>query len=99
MLHQTERGQAGLNWPSGTPICLAVQANVVPKWDKCGFSECCAALRRRHVSGLGWMSQWWQHTFVFDGVLSHVAPVSGSIGCWPPLPNECPVKYSRPIIE
>lgn len=26
---------SGLNWPSGATICLAVQPDMLPKWDKC----------------------------------------------------------------
>lgn len=33
-LNQAERGQAGLNWPWGGPICLATKSNMVPKWYK-----------------------------------------------------------------
>lgn len=56
MLNQTERGQAGLNWPSSTPICLASQSNMVPKWDKCRIVKLFVALRHGHGFGLGFMS-------------------------------------------
>lgn len=56
MLNQTERGQRGLNWPSGTPICLATQSNMVPKWDKCRIIKFFVASRRGHVFSLGFMS-------------------------------------------
>lgn len=41
MLSQTERGQAGLNWPSGATVCLAVQPDMLPKWEKCEMVMLC----------------------------------------------------------
>lgn len=90
MLTLTERGHAGLNWPSGTPFCLATQSNMVPKWDKCRIMTFFVALRHGHVwfgfhVTVFW-TQWMQQHLLWRNIVT--VPLSGDRCCGgSPLPN------------